>query len=557
MKLSREIVIQKRFLHLPVKNGAPRRRVRVVIDGAIARSFEIEAGSPGGASAPDFWVSCDLEPFQGQRARIELEHETFDLALLRSFTQHDEPPGGEALYRESLRPQFHFSSRRGWHNDPNGLVYSAGLYHLFYQHNPYGIQWGNMHWGHAVSEDLVHWRELGDALYPDALGTAFSGCGVVDWENTSGLQATDGCTGREGPPPLVCVFTSAGGTSPESEGQPFTQGLLYSVDGGKSWQTYAENPVLGHVAGENRDPKVIWHPPSAQWVMALYLDGNDYALYGSPDLKAWTKLCDVVLPGCTECPDFFPLAVDGNPEDVRWVFWGANGTYLLGGFDGQTFVSDGPAQRYDWGGNAYAAQTWSDVPVGDPTLGGARIQIAWLRVDPPRMPFSQQMTTPCKLTLRRTPSGVCLCSWPMREIESLYKQSFRWRVLDLAEGENPLAELHGDLLDVWVEFEVGNPGATLALTLRGVELVYDAAAAQLACQGRALPLPPVEGRVRLRALLDRCSLEIWGNDGLVTLALGVVPDAQNHTHTLSSIGWITHLVDLRAHTLRSIWNGDK
>jgi sucrose-6-phosphate hydrolase SacC (GH32 family) len=533
MDLSTAILIERRYLHLPVQNGAPMRRVRVTVEGEVVRSFEIELAQGG----PDFWVACDLSPFQGKPARIEVQAEDCDPALLEPIAQSDQFPGAAEMHREALRPQFHFSSQRGWHNDPNGLVYYGGQYHLFYQHNPYGIQWGNMHWGHAVSGDLVHWRELGDALYPDELGMAFSGCGVVDWENSSGL--------REGEhPPLVCVYTSAGDKTPESSGQPFTQSLLYSTDGGETWRTYEANPVLGHVAGENRDPKVIWHAPSGQWVMALYLDGNDYALYGSPDLKAWTKLCDVVLPDCTECPDFFPLAVDGDAEDVRWVFWGANGTYLLGSFDGQTFVPDGPAQRYDWGGNAYAAQTWSDVP-------DRRIQIVWLRVDPPGMPFSQQMTFPCELTLCRTPDGVRLCSWPVREIEALYRGSFRWQDLDLREGENPLAGVRGDLLDVWVEFEAGGPGTALCLALRGIEMRYDVAAGQLTCQGRTLPLQPVDGRVRLRALLDRCSLEIWGNDGIVTLALGVVPEADNHA--LASLGGTTRVIDLRVHELCSIW----
>jgi sucrose-6-phosphate hydrolase SacC (GH32 family) len=164
------------------------------------------------------------------------------------------------------------------------------------------------------------------------------------------------------------------------------------------------------------------------------------------------------------------------------------------------------------------------------------------------------MTFPCELTLRRTPDGVRLCSWPVREIKALYESSFRRQALDLAEGENPLADLHADLLDVWLEFEPDDPDTQLSLTLRGIEMLYDVAAAQLTCQGRTLPLPPIEGRVRLRALLDRCSIELWGNDGLVTLALGVVPDANDRSHALSSIGGTTHIVDLQVRTLRSIWN---
>jgi fructan beta-fructosidase len=200
-------------------------------------------------------------------------------------------------YGERLRPQFHFTSRTNWLNDPNGLVFYKGEYHLFFQHNPSGINWGNMTWGHAVSTDLLHWRQLDDALKPDRLGTIFSGSAVVDWDNTAGFQSGNEKT-------LVAIFTSAG--------KPFTQSMAYSTDRGRSWRKYDKNPVLNHVAGENRDPKVIWHVPTKRWIMALYLDGEKYALFSSPDLKRWEKLCDLPEFGASECPDFFELQITGG-----------------------------------------------------------------------------------------------------------------------------------------------------------------------------------------------------------------------------------------------------
>ena len=191
-----------------------------------------------------------------------------------------EPPENVPLYQESLRPQFHFTSRTNWLNDPNGLVFYKGEYHLFFQHNPLGINWGNMTWGHAVSSDLLHWRQLDDAIAPDRLGTIFSGSAVIDWNNTAGLQ-----TGTE--KPLIAIFTSAGGTSTESNKQPFTQSIAASNDRGRTFRKYDHNPVLGHIIGGNRDPKVIWHAASKKWVMALYLDGDQYALFSSTDLKNW------------------------------------------------------------------------------------------------------------------------------------------------------------------------------------------------------------------------------------------------------------------------------
>jgi len=301
--------------------------------------------------------------------------------------------GDEPLYQETYRPQFHFTPKTNWTNDPNGLMYYKGEYHLFFQHNPFGINWGHMTWGHAVSPDMVHWTQLDHAIHPDELGTIFSGSGVVDWGNTAGFQ-----TGEEAV--LVCIYTSAGGTSPESEGRPFTQSIAYSNDRGRTWTQYEGNPVLGHIAGSNRDPKVIWHEPTGKWVMALFLDGHDYALFGSPDLKEWTRLSDVHVEGASECPDFFELPVDGDPASTRWVFWGASGNYLLGSFDGTSFTPEGESLRSNWGAHCYAAQTWSDIPPSD----GRRLQIAWMaKGEYPGMPFNQQMSFPRELTLRTTP----------------------------------------------------------------------------------------------------------------------------------------------------------
>ena len=203
-----------------------------------------------------------------------------------------------AEYRESGRPQLHFTARTGWLNDPNGLVYFGGEYHLFFQHNPTGNNWGNMTWGHAVSTDLVTWRHLDNAISPDHLGTIYSGSAVIDHDNTAGFQ-----TGAEAP--IVAIYTAAGGSSPESDGQPFTQCLAYSNDRGRSWTKYARNPVLPHVVGENRDPKVIWYAPGQFWVMALFLDGESFALFTSPNLKRWTRTQTLAVPNSGECPDSF------------------------------------------------------------------------------------------------------------------------------------------------------------------------------------------------------------------------------------------------------------
>ncbi|NWF85857.1 MAG: glycoside hydrolase family 32 protein, partial [Bryobacteraceae bacterium] len=236
--------------------------VEVVLEGRILRQFEIEL-----SDQPEWWAFLDVKPWRSQTVIVRAEGLPAGSRALEMIDQGNAINGAETLYRERLRPQFHFTSRRGWNNDPNGLVYFEGTWHLFYQHNPYGWNWGNMHWGHAVSRDLVHWKETGDVLFPDAMGTMFSGSAVVDWQNTSGF-------GRRGVPPLVLFYTAAGGTSKLSEGRPFTQCLAYSTDKGRTWIKYAGNPVLPEITPGNRDPKVIWHEPSRRWIMTLYVENN-------------------------------------------------------------------------------------------------------------------------------------------------------------------------------------------------------------------------------------------------------------------------------------------
>ena len=400
-----------------------------------------------------------------------------------------------------------------------------------------------MHWGHAVSEDLVHWRELPEALYPDRLGTMFSGSAVVDWKNTAGLKVGDEDA-------LICIYTAAGShVEPE---EPFTQCLAYSNDRGKTWHKYADNPVMVHIVGSNRDPKVIWHEPSERWIVALYLDKREeqhrYALYASSDLKAWTHLQELYLPGSGECPELIPLPVDG---ETKWVFWGADGHYLVGTFDGNVFTPETPPLRAYCGGaekrgSAYAAQTYSDIPVED----GRRIQMAWLQGSMPDMPFNQQMSFPVEMTLCSTAEGPRLCYSPVKEIETLYEEKRTLRDVDIADDPVVLPTGGHDLLDIHAEIDVG--GATeLEFNIRGVPIVYDVKRQELSCCDRTAPLEAMGGKLRLRILLDRASVEIFAAGGLVYMPLGVIPEENSRSCFLSGKGG--RVIDLGVFKLHSIW----
>lgn len=546
-------MIARRYINFLIgggKNG-PDTALNLLVEGKTVRTATGPNDKPGGSERLD-WRTWDVGDLEGKTARIEIVdratggwgHINVD-DITQSDRREQEEISTAVLYDETYRPQFHFTPRVNWTNDPNGLVYYAGEYHLFFQHNPTGINWGNMTWGHAVSPDLVHWKQLDNAIEPDRLGTIFSGSAVVDWENTAGFQK-----GRE--KTLIAIYTAAGGTSPESKGAPFTQCIAYSNDRGRTWTKYAGNPVLHHIAAENRDPKVVWHAPTRRWIMALFLDGNEYALFSSPDLKQWTRLQSITMKDCGECPDFFEIPVEGGHGEKKWVLTAANGHYLIGDFDGQRFTPEAGPLVPDYGANYYAVQSYSDVPASD----GRRIQIGWMNGgNYPQMPFNQQMSFPCVLTLRETDEGLRLYRWPVREIERLYDPGARpiqVRSRTLREERFVVPDASSDLWDVQAEFEVGQ-ASEVGLRIRGEAVSYSARDGKLRCLGREAPLKPERGRIKIRALVDRTSLEAFGNGGRVSLTSCFLPKQRDRGIEVFANGGRARLVNLTAHPLRSAW----
>jgi len=527
---TREITLERRFLNLPVKTGGPKRQMSVAIEGQPPRSFEIELAD----AQPDWWAFMDIAPFSGKKAVLKVDKLSEDSTGLNAIDQSDEIKNSDTLYREKLRPQFHFSPRRGWNNDPNGLVFYQGEYHLFFQHNPYGWNWGNMHWGHAVSPDLVHWKELPVALYPDEHGTMFSGSAVVDWNNTAGFQ-----TGAE--KALVCIFCAAG--------TPFTQGLAYSNDRGRTWTKYAHNPVLPHIAAENRDPKVIWYAPERKWVMALYLDKSDYALFSSKDLKQWQQMSSVAVPGTSECPEFFEIALDGRKDDTRWVFFGGNGGYLVGKFDGARFTPESGPHALQSGNCWYASQTYTDIPAED----GRRILIPWGTMATPGMPFNQMMGLPVELTLRATDEGPRLFANPVKEYASLRAKSHTIPPQTLAPGENPLASVKANLLELSAELDCGD-AAEVGFNLRGINVKYDVKKQELSCGDKKAALRQARGKIRLRLMVDRTSVDIFGNDGRLYMPMGIIVPEDNLSLEVYAKGGSGKIDSLQVHELKSAWN---
>jgi sucrose-6-phosphate hydrolase SacC (GH32 family) len=537
IKPERRLLVQHRYLHLPVRTAAPKRVLSVLLEGQLQHEFEIEL--PDGE--PGWWAFLDVSQWIGKELVLRADKLREDSGALELISQGDQLRNAADLYREALRPQFHFSSRRGWNNDPNGLVYYQGEYHLFYQHNPYGWAWGNMHWGHAVSHDLVHWQEIGEALYPDDMGTMFSGSAVIDWQDTAGFFKGD-------EKPMICFYTAAGGTSPRSQGQPFTQCIAYSLDRGRTWTKSPDNPVLPHVVGSNRDPKVVWHEPSRRWIMALYLDRNDFGLFSSSDLKNWEKLTQITIPETTECPDFFEIPIEGTPAEARWIIYGGNGRYLVGRFDGRTFTTESGPHAMQWGNCFYASQTFSDIPPED----GRRILIPWGTVALPGMPFNQMMGLPVELTLQRTTDGLRLSANPVRELAVLRTQTHRATPGPLTPGEDRPAPGAGELLEIEADITPGRATA-IRLNVRGVPVTFDTRAQRLRCGDRTAPLPLINGRIRLRLFVDRASIDIFGNDGRLYMPMGMILPGEQLSVAVRAEGEGATLNRLDVHTLKSAW----
>jgi len=524
---TRDMVFAKRYLNLPVKHGAAKRRMSVTIDGKVVREFEIELAD----GEPDFWVFLDISGFKGKQATLQVNALGRGSKGLTSIAQSDTIKGTENLYREKHRQQFHFSSRRGWNNDSNGLVFYKGEYHLYYQHNPYGWNWGNMHWAHAVSTDLVHWKELPIAIYPHRFGDwVFSGSAVVDWNNTAGFK-----TGTEDV--IVAAYTSTGRG----------EAIAYSNDRGRTFTDYEGNPVVKH---RGRDPKVIWYEPGKHWVMALYSEidkKRTIAFYTSPDLKDWEYQSHI--DGFYECPEIFELAIDGDKSDTRWVIYAADGNYMIGRFDGKVFTKESGKHQGNYGNCFYASQTYNDLPAAD----GRRIQVAWGRIATPGMPFNQCMLFPCVLTLRTTADGIRMFAEPIEEIERLHKKQHHWRNVALKPGQNILSELSGDLFHIESAFDTQD-AERVGFVIRGVEVVYDVGKQQLSCQGKTAPLKPQDGQVQLEILVDRTSIEIFANNGHVYMPIGIIGADDNRSLQVFGQGRNPKLASLAVYELDSAWN---
>ena len=540
--------VSARYLILPIQNEGEQGNLKLHIDGDVVLDYDLILAT--GQKTTDWHAFFDISRFTGKRARVTASHATAEgFAFVK---QDDVIPGEETFYHELLRPQFHFTAKTGWLNDPNGLIYYKGEYHMYYQHNPVATVWGNMTWGHAVSRDLVHWIEQPKALFPNSDGTCFSGAAFVDWKNQLGRKSGDEDV-------LVMFYLRT----------KVDLCFSYSNDRGRTMTDYEHNPVLTHEGARIDTPRPFWYEPTKRWIAPTYDFFTNtkgemrrcVGIYSSKNLTDWSFESRVEQDGWGDelcgCVDLFQLPVDGDPDGKKWVLIFVDGSYIVGTFDGHIFytLAGKPADTDDRvtslviPGNYYATQTWHDMP------DDRRVQITWMRSDGfPGMPFSQQMSVPSELTLHSTDEGPRLHMNPVPELKSLRVKTHRWQDVELKAGQNPLADLKADLFDLEVEFEP-SAGSKTVFNIRGLEVLYDLKSQTLISCGQSTTLKPVNGMICFRILVDRISIEVYGNDGRVYLPTVVFPEKDNFSLSATCRKGEVKAHHLRVHELISAWNG--
>ena len=510
----------KRYVVLPVnENLKSTKKVVFYCDGETVYQLNVRLDP----LCPTFLAYVDISRYAGRELTLTAEPcVSFEPAYADAIDE-------AAAYADPNRPTVHFTAPKGWLNDPNGLCKYKDTYHLFYQHNPADTIWGNMHWGHAVSKDLIHWENRPIALYPDMQGTIYSGCAFIDEKNVSGLG-----DGEE--PPILFFYTY------DIKGR--TQNVAYSTDGGVTLKNYEKNPVVKHIIGGNRDPKVIWSPELGKYLMALYLIDDRFMLFTSDNLLDWDEHQELTLPGDNECPDIYRLPLDG---EFYYVFKGAHSIVRIGKFvDGQfTAVQSDYKLQYD-DGRSYASQSFEE--------DGRRIDIAWQRrVTVPGCGFCGQMSIPTECTLKKITDvdgseRIRLCQNPVKEIEQLYTTSCGAKNMSVL-GQYTV-NCDEKALDISLRMRYDEK-SKLELCVFGERLTLDMQANTLGNKNSCLPISEARDFADIRIIADRLSLEIFTDGGAHALMMGTYADYNLPALVIKADG--CKIDNVRVSGLESIW----
>ncbi len=526
------------YLLLPIQDDAPEGKICIVKDNEQKGTL---MNVRLARERVDSYVPFELSAYKGQHISIDIQGVPANALCWKELKMSD---SFDMTNKEMFRPVYHHTPVYGWMNDPNGMFYKDGVYHLYFQYNPYGSVWGNMHWGHSTSTDLMHWKFEGCAIVPDAWGAIFSGSCVVDHENTAGF-------GKEA---VVAFYTSAKATP---WGDVQSQSMAYSLDNGKTFTKYEGNPILTSSEKDFRDPKVFWYAPGKHWVMMLAV-GQHMEIYSSVNLKKWKKESEFgamqgAHGGVWECPDLVEIPVEGTREK-KWVlicnlnpggpFGGSAAQYFVGSFDGKKFVNESPTQTkwMDWGKDNYATVTWNNAP------DGRCIALGWMSNwqyanNVPTRQYRSANTLARDLTLYREGQELYLKSTPSSEVKKArgkkvsipsFKVSEKHEMVNLFEEKQGAYE---------VEIVIQNAGASkIAFSLLNdkgekVSMYYDLNRKQFVMDrsesGKvdfskdfpAVTVAPVnvDKELTLRLFVDRSSIEAFGEDGKFVMTNLVFP----------------------------------
>lgn len=529
----------KKFLLLPVQENAPEGKVNIIVNNEFQLEQNINIRLA--REKVDYYVPLDLSAYQGKSVSVDVT------GMPASSLCWKEIKLSDTFYssnRETYRPVYHHTPVYGWMNDPNGMFYKDGVYHLYFQYNPYGSMWANMTWGHSTSIDLTHWTYEGTAIVPDAWGAIFSGSCVVDKDNTAGF----------GKGAVVAFYTSAKSTP---WGDIQSQSMAYSLDNGKTFIKYEHNPILTSTERDFRDPKVFWYAPGKHWVMMLAV-GQEMQIYSSGNLKEWKKESSFgamqgAHGGVWECPDLVEVAVEGSKEK-KWVlicnlnpggpFGGSAAQYFVGSFDGKKFVNESPTQTkwLDWGKDNYATVTWSNAPAG------RCIALGWMSNwqyanNVPTTQYRSANTLARDLTLYRAGGELYLKSKPSPEIKKARAEEKKIPTFEV-KGNYEVASLLADNKGAYeIEMTIENKGTSKIdfslMNEKGekVAMYYDVVRKQFVMDRSAsgvvgfsrdfpaVTVAPVRNtdQIHLRLFIDRSSVEAFGEEGEYVMTNLVFP----------------------------------
>ena len=517
-----KLKITKPYLNIPVGYQARMKLMEIKINGKVQREFPVQLAE----DTVNYWIYIDVTEFKGKS--ITLNSPASSKSLSRIY-QDDQINGSDSLYKESNRPQFHFTVKRGWSNDINGPIFYNNQYHLFWQSFPFGLSWntGFMYWGHAVSKDLLHWKELPPAMMLDSLGSPWSGSSVIDKNN-------DGGWGKDA---LVLFYTAYDRVSNKQ-----VQCIAYSPDNANTFKRFNGNPVIDSnremQTTDTRDPHVFWHEPSKHWIMVL-LEKDGMSFYNSTEMRKWIKQSH--FKGLWECPDFFELPVDGDTQNKKWVLHGGSPEYMIGTFDGLKFTAESGKLRYcdenkeDPGDVLYASQSFANMP------DNRRIQMAWGRIEHPGMPFTQMILFPTEFSLITTSEGIRLVANPIREITNLHDNEYEWKSITAKRANEELGKIKRGPLHVKMNFSI-DPGNSLRLCYHGDEFL------NLSSDDLQ------KGENTLELLIDKTVAEIFINHGKHYIVRNINKHRNNDGLIINSERYGPVINHMQVYEMKSIWN---